>query len=139
VAKKIPRGIYNYMWELHGSPYQRLMIAEINKFYSVDVVIIDALRAFVSEGPERGEMVKPNILLASKDRVAIDAVGIALLRSYGSTSDVMKRRIFELDQICRAAKLKIGVKSTSDITLTPMDEKSIDTTNTIRNILRNQG
>ena len=28
IAKRLPGTIYNYMWELHGSPYQRLMIAE---------------------------------------------------------------------------------------------------------------
>ncbi len=30
VAKKVPGGVYNYMGELHISPYQRSMIAEIN-------------------------------------------------------------------------------------------------------------
>jgi uncharacterized protein (DUF362 family) len=29
VAKRVPGGIYDYMWELHGSPNQRKMIAEI--------------------------------------------------------------------------------------------------------------
>jgi len=28
VAKRLPGGIYDYMWELHGSPFQRQMIAE---------------------------------------------------------------------------------------------------------------
>jgi len=79
------------------------MIAEINKFYNVDLIIMDAIQAFVNEGPEQGDIVEPNILLASNDRVAVDAVGIAILRSYGSTRNVMKKRIFELDQIRRAA------------------------------------
>lgn len=78
VAKRVPGGLYNYMWELHGSPYQRLMIAEINKFYKVDFVFMDAIKAFVSGGPERGTVVEPNLLLASRDRVAIDAVGVAI-------------------------------------------------------------
>ena len=32
VAKRVPGLDYNFMNELHGSPYQRRMIAEINKF-----------------------------------------------------------------------------------------------------------
>jgi uncharacterized protein (DUF362 family) len=45
VAKRVPGGLYNYMWELHGSPYQRQMIAEINKFYKVDYVVMDAMES----------------------------------------------------------------------------------------------
>jgi uncharacterized protein (DUF362 family) len=37
VAKKVPGGIYDYMWELHGSPFQRQMIAEINGHYNLDL------------------------------------------------------------------------------------------------------
>jgi uncharacterized protein (DUF362 family) len=91
VAKKVPEGLYDYMWELHGSLFQRLMIAEINKFYNVDLVVMDAIKAFVSNGPERGDLVEPDLLLASRDRVAIDAVGVAVLRSYGSTKNVTNR------------------------------------------------
>ena len=72
IADKIPGGLYNYMWELHGSPNQRLMIAEINKFYNVDLIVMDAMKAFINQGPERGETVESNLILASKDRVAID-------------------------------------------------------------------
>ncbi len=36
VAKKVPGGMYDYMWELHGSPFQRQMIAEINANYNLD-------------------------------------------------------------------------------------------------------
>ncbi len=80
VAKRIPGGIYDYMWELHGSPYQRLMIAEINKSYQVDFVVMDATEAFVSGGPDKGSEVEPGLMLASRDRVAIDAVGVAILQ-----------------------------------------------------------
>lgn len=139
VAKKVPGELHDYMRDLHGSPYQRLMVAEINKFYDVDLVVMDAIKAFVNEGPERGDVVTPNILLASIDRVAIDAVGIAILRSYGSTKNVMKGRIFELDQIRRAAEFGIGVKSASDIKLTPVDEESRDTAEKTKNILESQG
>jgi uncharacterized protein (DUF362 family) len=124
VAKKVPGTIYDYMWELHGSPFQRLMIAEINKHYNADLIIMDGAKAFISGGPEKGELVEPNLMLASEDRVAIDAVGVAILRIYGATQHIGKGSIFELDQLRRAAELGIGVKSASEIRLTPLNDES---------------
>lgn len=135
VAKRVPGGLYNYMWELHGSPYQRQMIAEINKFYKVDFVVIDALKAFVSGGPEKGTVVEPNLMLASRDRVSIDAVGVAILRKFGASS-IMKKPIFELDQIRRATELGIGASSASAIKLTALDDKSQGIVDKIERILR---
>jgi len=40
---------------------------------------MDGIKAFISGGPEKGELIEPNLLLASEDRVAIDAVGVAIL------------------------------------------------------------
>jgi uncharacterized protein (DUF362 family) len=139
IAKQVPGELYNYMLELHTSPYQRLMIAEVNRFYNVDLVIMDAVKAFVRGGPERGDVVEPKLLLASKDRVAIDAVGIAILRSYGTTKEVMKGKIFELEQIRRAAEIGVGVKSAKDIKLVPLNDESINDVKEIENILKSQG
>jgi uncharacterized protein (DUF362 family) len=139
VAKRVPGGLYNYMWELHGSPHQRRMIAEINQHYDCDLVVMDGLKAFVDQGPEKGELVEPGLLLASCDRVAIDAVGIAVLRKHGSTKNVMKGKIFELEQIARAAELGVGVKAASDIEVVPLDEGSRGAAEELRGILENQG
>jgi uncharacterized protein (DUF362 family) len=139
IAKKDPSGFYDYMAELHSSPYQRLMIAEINRFYKTDLIIMDAIEAFVNGGPDRGQLIKPNLIIASDDRVAIDAVGIALLRLYGSTPEVMKGCIFNLEQISRAVQLGAGVKSASDIKLIPLDDKTRRISNKIENILQTQG
>jgi uncharacterized protein (DUF362 family) len=139
VAKRDPGGFYEYMAELHTSPFQRQMIAEVNRFYKVDLIIMDATEAFVNGGPDRGELVKPDLMLASSDRVAMDAVGVALLRYYGGTSEVMRGRIFELEQISRAAELGVGVASASAIKLVPLDDKSQESTRKIREILDAQG
>ena len=66
--------MYDYIWELHSSPNQRQMIAEINSNYNLDFVLMDGIKAFVTGGPDRGTLVEPNLLLASRDRVAIDAL-----------------------------------------------------------------
>ena len=123
VAKRVPGEVYDYMWELHTSPFQRQMIAEINQRYRVDIVVMDGIRAFINGGPERGEVVEPNLLLASRDRVALDAVGVAVLRVYGAKGEVGKGRVFELDQIRRAAELGVGVKSAENIRLRPLNDE----------------
>jgi len=134
VAKKVPGGVYDYMWELHGSPYQRLMIAEINAHYDVDFAIMDAAKAFISGGPDKGAEVQPGLMLASKDRVALDAAGVAILREHGAAG-LMKKPIFELDQIRRAAELGVGVGSAPAIELKPLDERGREAAERIRSIL----
>ncbi len=139
VAAQPPGTSYDYMRELHASPYQRLMIAEINKFFETDIVLMDASSGFVSGGPEQGEPIEPGLLLASSDRVAIDAVGVAMLRRYGTTPDVMRGRIFEQEQISRAASLEVGVDSAKKIDLVSLDEHSQREAEAIGNILDSQG
>ncbi|MFQ5762270.1 MAG: DUF362 domain-containing protein [Candidatus Bathyarchaeia archaeon] len=139
VAKQVPGELYDYMLGLHTSPYQRLMIAEVNPFYNVDLVVMDAIQAFVSGGPERGDLVEPNLMLASRDRVAIDAVGIAILRSYGSTKEVTDGNIFDLEQIRRAVELGVGVNSPSRIKLIPLNDESVDDAKKMERVLKSQG
>ncbi|HUK85478.1 MAG TPA: DUF362 domain-containing protein [Candidatus Acidoferrum sp.] len=124
VAKKVPDGLYDYMWELHGSPNQRRMIAEINNNYNLDFVLMDGIKAFTTGGPDKGTLVEPNLLLASRDRVAIDAVGVAILKMYGAKGKVGEAEIFEQDQLKRAAELGLGVKSADEIRLISLNDES---------------
>lgn len=139
VAARPPGTSYDYMRELHTSPYQRLMIAEINRFYKTDMVLMDASSGFVRGGPESGDPIEPGLLLASSDRVAVDAAGVAMLRLYGTTPDVMRGRIFEQEQISRAASLGVGVASSKNIDLVPLDEHSQRAADAIGNTLDSQG
>jgi uncharacterized protein (DUF362 family) len=123
---------YNYMLELHTSPHQRRMIAEINRFIPNHLVIMDAMESFADQGPDKGRLIRPGLLLASEDRVAIDAAGVAVLRVYGTTPKVGSGRIFDLDQIKRAAELEIGVKSADQIAIRPLNAQSEDIAGRIR-------
>ena len=122
IAKRVSGVNYDFMGELHSSPFQRLMIAEINKFYRTDLVIMDAADGFSSGGPDKGKLIHPGVMIAGKDRVAIDAVGVALLRSFGTMPNVSGGRIFEQEQIARAADMGIGITSANDIRLVPLDK-----------------
>jgi uncharacterized protein (DUF362 family) len=124
VARYNPQDGYDYMGELHGSPKQREMIAEINTAYTPDLILMDGIKGFVKGGPAVGQPVTPNLLLASADRVAIDAVGVAILRHFGTTKEVERGSIFELPQLARAIELALGAASLHDIKLIPLDEYS---------------
>lgn len=139
VAKKVPGSTYDYMAELHLSPHQLKMIAEINLQYPVDLVLMDGMKAFLNKGPERGVTAEPNLLIAAKDRVAIDAVGVAVLRHYGTTDKVANGLIFHQEQIKRAVELDIGVGSAPEINLIPVDDESKEITQELTTILDEQG
>ncbi|HSP06338.1 MAG TPA: DUF362 domain-containing protein, partial [Acidobacteriota bacterium] len=134
-AKFVPGDSYNYMKELHSSPSQRLMIAEINTAYRPDLIVMDGVEAFVTGGPDSGKKVDSGVILASTDRVAIDAVGVALLRHFGTTAEVSSGKIFEQEQIARAVQLDIGVSSPEQIELIAADNESADFAKTIKQVL----
>ena len=138
IAKRVPGGLYDYMWELHGSPFQRQMIAEINNHYKVDVAVMDGIKAFVTGGPESGDLVEPGLLLASRDRVALDAVGVSILKLYGAKGKVGEADVFEQDQIKRAAELGFGVQSPDEIKLTALNDGAQVEVDRIEKVLRAQ-
>ena len=108
VARYVPGDGHDYMRELHRSGNQRLMIAEVNQAYRPAMVLIDGVEAFVGGGPEQGQRVRAGVMLAGTDRVAVDAVGIALLRMLGTTQTVSQGSIWSQAQIRRAADLGLG-------------------------------
>lgn len=134
-AKFIPGDAYNFMTELHGTADQRRMIAEINTAYTPDFVLMDGVEALVTGGPDTGKLVKPGVVLASTDRVALDAVGVAILRYFGTTPEVSRGAIFAQEQIARAVELGLGVSDPAQIELVTDDEPSAAFAELIRPIL----
>ena len=124
LAKKDPDGGHDYMTELHYSRKRGEMIAEINTVYNPDFVIMDAIEGFSTEGPEGGTLIEPGLLIASSDRVALDAVGVAVLRLYGTTDAVSVGQIFNLEQIFTAAKLGLGASSFDEMEVVPLNNEA---------------
>ena len=131
----VPGVDYPYMRELHTSPYQRQMIAEINTAYSPDLVVLDGVEAFVDGGPATGTRMTAGLIVAGSDRVAIDAVGVAILRSLGTTPEVSRGTVFEQEQIARAVELNLGIKSPDQIEFVTDDSESQAFADNIRDIL----
>ncbi|MBK8809421.1 MAG: DUF362 domain-containing protein [Acidobacteria bacterium] len=123
-ARRIQGDPYDFMRELHSSSDQRRMIAEINTAYKPALVVLDGVEAFTTGGPDKGNVAKSEVIIAGTDRVAIDAVGVAILRHFGTTPEVSKGRIFEQEQIARAVELGLGIASPEQIEFVTPDDAS---------------
>ncbi len=135
VARYVPGDGHDYMRELHRSTNQRLMIAEVNKAYRPALVVIDGVDAFVGGGPEQGKRVKAGVILAATDRIAIDAVGIAMLRKLGTTREVSNGSIWSQTQIRRAADLGLGAVGPEQIEFVTGDGPSREMAQQVRSFL----
>ncbi len=113
------------MGELHGSGrHMRKMIAEINQAYKPALILMDGMEVFTDGGPMTGELKQAGIIMAGTDRVAIDAVGLAVLKELGSNPHIMQTGIFAQEQIARAVELGLGVRGPENIELLTDDPAS---------------
>jgi uncharacterized protein (DUF362 family) len=89
----------------------------------------------VDGGPDIGTVARPGVILAATDRVAVDAVAVALLRLLGTTPAVAAGSIWQLEQIRRAVELGLGVASAAQIELVTGDRASQRMADRIRRLL----
>jgi uncharacterized protein (DUF362 family) len=112
------------MSEMHQSPDIRRMIAEIHQAFKPQLIVMDGMDIFVDGGPMTGKKVTAGVIIAGTDRIAIDAVGLAVLKHHGSNNAIMSKKIFEQEQVARAAELGLGVKTADRIELITGDTES---------------
>ncbi len=127
----------NLMRELHGArqTHMRRMIAEIHQAFRPHLIVMDGVDAFVDGGPSRGKPVQAGIIVAGTDRIAVDAVGLAILKHLGSNDAIMSTKIFEQEQIQRAVELGLGVSGPGQIELVTGDPESRAFTDLLKPIL----
>ncbi len=125
------------MRELHSQRMgpMRKMIAEINLGYKPQLIVLDGIEAFVDGGPSTGTKKEADIFLAGRDRVAVDAVGVAVLKELGSNEAIMGSRIFEQEQIQRAAEIGLGVSGPDQIEIVSPDKPSREYAKKLESIL----
>jgi uncharacterized protein (DUF362 family) len=113
------------MTELHSSFLSmRKMIAEINQAYTPSLILLDGIEAFTDRGPMDGPRKRADVIIAGTDRIAIDAAGLAVLKDIGSNKVIMEKKIFDQEQIARAAELGLGVARPADIEIITGDDES---------------
>ncbi len=111
--------------EMHGDKeHMRRRIAEINLGYKPAFIVMDGVEVFTDGGPSSGTQVTANVFVGGTDRIAVDAVGVAILKELGSNATIMGRKIFEQDQIARAAELGLGITGVDQIELVTGDAES---------------
>ena len=119
LSLKLALGLLSVRYRTTQSHFINLekKIADVNKAIHPDLIIMDGRKCFVTGGPENGDIESPNLILASGDRVAIDAEAVKILLSYNAKNRLSYKNPFEYEQIKRAAELGLGVNSERDITV----------------------
>ena len=121
---------------MHASPDMRRMIAELNTGYKPDLIVLDGVAAFTDGGPSSGTLKAGNVVIAGHDRVAVDAVGLAVLKSLGANDAIMGRGVFQQEQIARAVELGLGASGPDEIGLVTPDEDSAAFARELEGILK---
>ena len=85
-------------------------IAELNLAVHPSLTIADGTTIMIAGGPTSGTAARANLLLLSGDRVALDAVALALIRTYEAWDKVRAGSVWEQRQIKRAAELGLGAR-----------------------------
>ncbi len=114
---------HDFMNEMHASKIGT-KVAEINLAYTPSLILLDGVEAFISGGPDQGQKVWGDVILVDDDRVAIDAVGVALLRYLGCIGPASLGPIYRQEQIARAVELGLGVDRPEKIHLVTDDVES---------------
>ena len=84
-------------------------IAELNKIINPDLVIMDARKCFIKNGPSKGEVREPKLILASRNRVFLDVEGIKIIQSFKGNS-LKNIDPWQMPQIKRAVEFSIDGK-----------------------------
>ena len=125
-----PRSRRGLVSDMHTNLQEK--VADINKGFTPDLIVMDATKCFIDNGPDDGTVKEPGLIVVATDRVALDAVGVSILKAAGSTTAPIRGKIFETRQIARAVKIGLGnTKSPADIELLGNDPATVSQLRTI--------
>jgi len=82
-------------------------IAEVSLCWQPDLIVMDGRKAFVSGGPDKGELVEPRLILASGDLIAVDIEAMKVLLTYEAKNKFVADP-WQLPQIVTALKHGLG-------------------------------
>jgi len=83
-------------------------VAEISMCWQPNLIVMDGRKAFVSGGPDTGQLAEPGLMLASGDLVAIDVEAMKVLLSYEGKNKLVADP-WQSPQIVTALKHGLGV------------------------------
>lgn len=89
--------------------YLQQKLAEVNLCWQPDLIIVDGRKAFVTGGPDKGQLVEPEIVIASGDLIATDIEIMKVLLAYRA-SNKLPADPWQLPQVITALKHQLGVE-----------------------------
>jgi uncharacterized protein (DUF362 family) len=103
-------------WLHNGEDFFNKM-TELNLAYSADLVIADAMKILVDKELTPSKTGEPGIIIGSGNRVASDAVCVALMKRYRADR-VFNRPVLDHEQFIISEKLGLGSPKLEKIKLT---------------------
>ncbi len=95
---------------MHNSDYLEEMIAELNLAFKPELIVMDGTKSLVSGGPTSGDVVETNLLVSGFNRVAVDVVGLSIVKYYDMWPKVSSKNVWRQRQIIRAIEIGIGIE-----------------------------
>ncbi|CAN5177041.1 DUF362 domain-containing protein [soil metagenome] len=92
-------------------------IAELNLGVTPAMNILDGSKCFVFGGPSSGDTSEPKVIVASRDRIAADATGVALLKSIGTEDRLQKTSVWDTPFLKHGIKIGLGIDSVKKLNL----------------------
>ena len=92
-------------------------IAELNLGITPALNILDGSTSFVFGGPSNGDTAQPKCIVASRDRIAADATGVAVLKSIGTEERLQNRSVWDTPFLKHAIKIGLGIDSVKKLNL----------------------
>jgi uncharacterized protein (DUF362 family) len=92
-------------------------LAELNLGLRPALNILDGSTCFVFGGPSNGDTADPKLVVASRDRIAADATGVAVLKSLGTEDRLQKRSVWETPFLRHGIKIGLGIDSVEKLHL----------------------
>jgi uncharacterized protein (DUF362 family) len=92
-------------------------LAELNLGLRPALNILDGSTSFVFGGPSNGDTAEPKLIVASRDRIAADATGIAVLKSIGTEERLQNRSVWQNPFLRHGIEIGLGIDSVDKLNL----------------------
>ncbi len=92
-------------------------VAELNLGLKPAMNILDGSQSFVFGGPSHGDTAEPKLVVASRDRIAADVTGVAVLKRYGTERRLQRYSVWDNPFIKHGVKIGLGIDSVEKLNL----------------------
>jgi len=93
------------------------MMAQMNLTYAPTLNVVDGILACTTGGPSEGTEIETDLIVVGRDRVAVDAVGLAILKVVGTEPHIADRPVWEQVQMAEALRVGLGVTGPDEVEL----------------------